>query len=143
MYIYYLLLLVHIMYVCIFWYHGYCPHSPLLSSSSSQEHWLPLVAEHEKDVLEWTACVNGDRLILCYLQDVKVRRCECRRACACMRACMCACVRNVCTCIHAYYKASDRLGGNQVPTNIATSFAVFCIRTVQYLCVHMEMCMHM
>ena len=58
--------------VRIFWYHEYCPHSPLLSSSSSQEHWLPLVAEHEKDVLKWTACVNGDRLVLCYLQDVKV-----------------------------------------------------------------------
>ena len=36
-----------------------------------QDHWLPLVAEQEKDVLEWTACVNGNRLVLCYMQDVK------------------------------------------------------------------------
>ena len=49
---------------------GYYPYSPLLPSPS-QEHWLPLVAEQEKNVLEWTACVNGNRLVLCYLQDVK------------------------------------------------------------------------
>ena len=69
-----------------------------------------------------------------------VHLCAC--VCACMRACMCACVRNVCTCIHAYYKAFDRVGGNQVPTNIATSFALSFVY-IQYLCVHMEMCMHM
>ena len=102
MYIYYLLLLVHIMYVCIFWYHGYCPHSPLLSSSSSQEHWLPLVAEHEKDVLKWTACVNGDRLVLCYLQDVKVGVSAGVHLCVCVCVCVHACV-HVCMCAKCVY----------------------------------------
>ena len=37
-----------------------------------QENWESLVAEHEKDVLEWSACMNKDVLVLCYLHDVKV-----------------------------------------------------------------------
>jgi len=36
-----------------------------------QENWESLVAEHEKDVLEWSACINKDVLVLCYLHDVK------------------------------------------------------------------------
>ncbi|KAL4218360.1 hypothetical protein ACF0H5_023097 [Mactra antiquata] len=35
------------------------------------ENWTTLVEEHDKNVLEWTGCVNGNRLVLCYLQDVK------------------------------------------------------------------------
>lgn len=38
-----------------------------------QENWQSLVAEHEKDVLEWSACINKDVLVLCYLHDVKVK----------------------------------------------------------------------
>ena len=37
-----------------------------------QENWESLVAEHEKDVLELSACMNKDVLVLCYLHDVKV-----------------------------------------------------------------------
>jgi prolyl oligopeptidase len=37
-----------------------------------QENWSTLVEEHEKNVLEWSAVVNGNKLVLCYLQDVKV-----------------------------------------------------------------------
>lgn len=31
-----------------------------------------LISEHERDVLEWAELVYNDKLILCYIQDVKV-----------------------------------------------------------------------
>ncbi|XP_052763088.1 prolyl endopeptidase-like [Mya arenaria] len=40
-------------------------------SNHAMEHWVTLVPEHEKNVLEWAACVHGNRLVLCYLEDVK------------------------------------------------------------------------
>lgn len=42
-------------------------------SDFSKENWNVLVPEHEKDVLEWAACVDNDKLVLCYLHDVKSR----------------------------------------------------------------------
>ncbi|KAM5282853.1 prolyl endopeptidase isoform 2-T2 [Hipposideros larvatus] len=36
-----------------------------------ESKWKVLVPEHEKDVLEWVACVRSNFLVLCYLHDVK------------------------------------------------------------------------
>jgi len=38
----------------------------------SQDKWETLVPEHEKDVLSWSVCVAQDKLVLCYIHDVKV-----------------------------------------------------------------------
>ncbi|XP_074656240.1 prolyl endopeptidase-like [Tubulanus polymorphus] len=40
-------------------------------SNHDMEQWITLVDQHEKDVLEWAACVNENKLVLCYLHDVK------------------------------------------------------------------------
>lgn len=40
-------------------------------SNYQEENWKILVEEHSKDVLEWTACVNQNILVMCYLHDVK------------------------------------------------------------------------
>ncbi|XP_064382801.1 prolyl endopeptidase-like [Halichondria panicea] len=37
----------------------------------TKDSWVTLVSEHPKDVLEWAACVNTTKLVLCYLSDVK------------------------------------------------------------------------
>ncbi|XP_032595558.1 prolyl endopeptidase isoform X2 [Drosophila grimshawi] len=36
-----------------------------------EANWETLIPEHEKDVLEWVKCVNEDKLLLCYIRDVK------------------------------------------------------------------------
>ncbi|CAI9591334.1 unnamed protein product [Staurois parvus] len=40
-------------------------------SDPVESRWKELVLEHEKDVLEWVACVYSKFLVLCYLHDVK------------------------------------------------------------------------
>ncbi|XP_014819923.1 PREDICTED: prolyl endopeptidase [Calidris pugnax] len=40
-------------------------------SDPEESKWKVLVPEHERDVLEWVACVRSNFLVLCYLHDVK------------------------------------------------------------------------
>ena len=37
-----------------------------------QEYWTTLIEERDYDVMEWAHCVHNDKLIVCYLHDVKV-----------------------------------------------------------------------
>lgn len=38
----------------------------------AEENWTTLLAEHEKDVLDWAHCVDKNKLVIGYLHDVKV-----------------------------------------------------------------------
>ncbi|KAK3087237.1 hypothetical protein FSP39_003447 [Pinctada imbricata] len=60
--------------VCTFKTNLKSPNYKLINidlKNHDMEQWQTLVAEHTKDVLEWAACVNKNKLILCYLSDVK------------------------------------------------------------------------
>ncbi|XP_068143473.1 LOW QUALITY PROTEIN: prolyl endopeptidase-like [Drosophila tropicalis] len=39
--------------------------------NSDEENWKTIVKEHEKDVLDWAKCVHENKLLLCYIRDVK------------------------------------------------------------------------
>merc|ERR1719444_357165 len=41
------------------------------STKPDESNWENIVPEHEKDVFEWAAAVAGDKLVTCYMQDVK------------------------------------------------------------------------
>ncbi|CAL1541986.1 unnamed protein product [Lymnaea stagnalis] len=50
------------------------PHYKLINidlTKPEPENWVTLVEEDAEAVLEWASCVNEDRLVLCYLRDVK------------------------------------------------------------------------
>ncbi|XP_053958448.1 prolyl endopeptidase [Anastrepha ludens] len=36
-----------------------------------EEYWETIIPEQESDVLDWAKCVDEDKLLLCYMQDVK------------------------------------------------------------------------
>lgn len=40
-------------------------------TNADMADWTTLVDQHSADVLEWAACVNVNRLVLCYIHDVK------------------------------------------------------------------------
>lgn len=40
-------------------------------NNPEEENWITLVPEHPANVLEWSLCVNTNKLILSYIRDVK------------------------------------------------------------------------
>ncbi|KAK2705396.1 hypothetical protein QYM36_017440, partial [Artemia franciscana] len=48
-----------------------CRYTMNSDCESLCKSWSTIIPEHEKDVLEWCACVADDKLVTCYLRDAR------------------------------------------------------------------------